>query len=458
MSTYASEKHAKEADMSGPFAIAAVTAVLKDLLNNGLADHDLSGVGNVAVTALPPDRIPVTNADEKSQLNLFLYQTLPNTGWRNVGLPSHSATGERLANPPLALDLRYLITAYGEKEFHAEVLLGYAMQLLHETPVLTRQMINATLKPALPPEVTLPPGLQLLSTSDLADQVELIKITPHYLNAEEMSRLWSAMQAKYRPTAVYHVSVVLIEADKARRAPLPVLKRGEQDRGPSAQANMLPSFPTIDELTLPKHQIQALLGDTVTLDGHDFAGETGDPTDVTVTLRLVTARRQQPTDIAVPAGNRSDRQVTFDVPDTPAALPAGLYALAVVVTPNGKPDEARSSNEVPLLIAPRITSNLAMPIARTGVDANTQLGTATINLTCHPEVLPEQRLSLVLGAKEVPPQLHPVQTNTLVFVARGMAAGEYRVRLRVDGAESLLIDRSDPNDVKFDETQKLVLT
>ena len=52
--------------MSGPFAIAAVTAVLKDLLNNGLVDHDLSSVGNVAVTALPPDRIS-DNADSKPE-------------------------------------------------------------------------------------------------------------------------------------------------------------------------------------------------------------------------------------------------------------------------------------------------------------------------------------------------------------------------------------------------------
>src|SRR5262245_45881617 len=136
--------------MAGPFAIAAVTAVLKDLLNDGMADHDLSSLGNVAVTALPPDRIPVTNADEKSQINLFLFQVAPNLGWRNNGLPSRSTTSERLTNPPLALDLRYLVTAYGKEEFHADALLGYAMQVLHENPVLTRAMINATLKPTLP--------------------------------------------------------------------------------------------------------------------------------------------------------------------------------------------------------------------------------------------------------------------------------------------------------------------
>lgn len=444
--------------MPGPFAIAAVTAVLKDLLNNGMADHDLSSMGNVTVTALPPDRIPTSNAEEKTQLNIFLYQVTPNSGWRNAGLPSRGSAGDRLTNPPLALDLRYLITAYGQEEFHAETLLGYAMQLLHERPVLTRDMIRATLTPALPPEVTLPPNLSMLSTSDLSENLEQITISPHYLNSEEMSRLWSAMQAKYRPTAVYHVSVVLIEADKSGRAPLPVLKRGEDDRGPSAVGDLVPPFPTVEKTIISNNQPRAKLGDAVKLEGHHLAGETANPNDVEVVVRLTNPRLSQPVEIVVPASSRSETQVSFSVPSTPANLVAGLFSLAVLVTPNGKPDERRSSNETVLGVAPEITGGLGVEIARTNVDAGTQLGDATINVNCTPEVRPEQRVALVLGSKEVPASPHPTQTNSLEFVAAAVAAGEYWIRLRVDGVESLLVDRSDPADLKFDETQKLVLT
>jgi uncharacterized protein DUF4255 len=444
--------------MAGPFAIAAVTAVLKDLLNDGIANHDLSPLGNVAVTALPPDRIPVTSADEKSQINLFLYQATPNIGWRNAALPSRSGNGERLTNPPLALDLRYLVTAYGKEEFHADVLLGFAMQVLHENPVLTRDMIEATLKPSLPAGVTLPPGLGMLSTSDLSEQVELVKITPAHLDAEEMSRLWSAMQAKYRPTAVYHISVVLIEADKARKSPLPVLKQGDAGTGPSARADMVPPFPTIESVTLPNNQLQALLGDLVTVAGHHFAGETGKPADVTVFARLVSPRLDVAETIAVPIGDRSATGLAFTVPVTAALLPAGLYALAVGITPTAPPSETQFSDEVPFAIAPQITGGLGTPLARTAVDATTGLGTATISLTAAPEVWPGQRVSLVLGAKEVSADPHPTQTASLTFVAANMAAGSYRVRLRIDGAESLLIDRSVPGDLKFDDTQSLELT
>ena len=69
--------------MSNALGIAAVTAVLRDLLNNGLID---ASVGDVTVSAQAPDRIETDNGD-LTQLNLFLYQVTPNQGWRNVGLP-----------------------------------------------------------------------------------------------------------------------------------------------------------------------------------------------------------------------------------------------------------------------------------------------------------------------------------------------------------------------------------
>src|SRR5215471_6399154 len=99
--------------MSTALAVASVTAVLKDLLNNGMIDHNITAVvgSDVVVSALPPDRIDVIDvnpSDRKSRLNLFLYQVTPNAGWRNVGLPSRNGQGERISNPPLALDLHYL--------------------------------------------------------------------------------------------------------------------------------------------------------------------------------------------------------------------------------------------------------------------------------------------------------------------------------------------------------------
>ena len=444
--------------MSNSFAIAAVTAVLKNLLDNGVMDHDLSAaVGGVKVTAFPPDRVLTDGGREESQLNLYMYHVTPNQGWRNVGLPSYSSNGERVSNPPLALDLHYLLTAYGKEEFHADALLGYGMQLLHETPILTRAAINKTLKPSLPDGITLPQGLALASTADLAEQVEQVKICPQTLSSEEMSKLWMMFQTRYRPTAAYQVTVVLIESDKPAKAPLPVLSRGQEDRGPIALADMMPPFPTIDSLALPNRQVSALMQDQVKISGHHFAGEENDKAKVNVKVRLTNAKWQVTELFDVPEAQRDDKEIAWPIPNAPKKFPPGFYTLSVQVAPKTKPDGMQESNEMSLVIAPKIVSDLSAPITLTAFDVQKQLGTATITLQCTPQVKAEQRVSLVLGSREILAQPHPDTTNAVTFIVKNIAAGKYFVRLRVDGSESLLVDRSDAKLPKFDAAQQITL-
>ena len=45
------------------------------------------------------------------------------------------------------------------------------------------------------------------------------------MSVEEMSKIWTALQSQYRPTAVYKASVVLIESKKSVRPTLPVRAR-----------------------------------------------------------------------------------------------------------------------------------------------------------------------------------------------------------------------------------------
>src|SRR5262245_16908624 len=249
--------------MSTALAIAGVTAVLRDLLNDGLVNHNVSGVvgSTVTVSTLPPDKVVKHNGVEATQLNLFLRQVTPNLGWRNEGLPSRDGTGRaRLSNPPLALNLHYLISAYGAADLHAEILLGHAMQLLHENPVIPRESIRIALQP--PPDAagTLPPWLRALSDSGLQDQIEQLRITPEFLSTEEMSKFWTATLAHYRPSAAYEVSVVLIQEEQPKPSPLPVLVRQLQ-----AQPNLAPSVPTLSAVKPFGKQPVVELGTTVTL-------------------------------------------------------------------------------------------------------------------------------------------------------------------------------------------------
>ncbi len=215
--------------MSNALGIASVTHVLKDLLNDGLINHNVSAaVGSVVtVSSLSPGQVESQQGSANTQLNLFMYRVSYNTGWNNIGYPSRGARGEPISNPPLALNLHYLLTAYGEDELHAEILLGYAMQLLHENPVIDRKLIRNPLSVATltTPGGRLPSNLLALGTSNLAEQIEQIKITPEPLNTEEMSKLWTAFQAKYRPCTAYLATVVLIESDRPAVSPLPVMRR-----------------------------------------------------------------------------------------------------------------------------------------------------------------------------------------------------------------------------------------
>jgi hypothetical protein len=105
--------HARGQAMSSPLAIGAVSAVLRNLLDNGMVEQVALGT-TVNVTATAPDLIHLDAPDEPPQLNIFLYQVTPNAALRNHELPSRSARGERISNPPLALDLHYLVTATAE--------------------------------------------------------------------------------------------------------------------------------------------------------------------------------------------------------------------------------------------------------------------------------------------------------------------------------------------------------
>jgi len=109
--------------MSNALSIVAVTAALRNLLQREIIqDSDLA---DTQVTTLPLDRARGNN--EFNQLNLFLYQTGINAAWRNMPIPTQVKGGES-GFPPLALELNYLITAYGQtnNEIFSHRLLGRA--------------------------------------------------------------------------------------------------------------------------------------------------------------------------------------------------------------------------------------------------------------------------------------------------------------------------------------------
>ncbi|WP_426105217.1 DUF4255 domain-containing protein [Massilia sp. TSP1-1-2] len=238
--------------MSSALGLAATAAVLQQMLQNGLSSlkiGDVLGITTPHVSCMPADRIDLEGA--ASQLNLFLYQQTRNPGWANMDLPSRDSRGERRTNPALALDLHFLVTAYGVSDFHAEVLLGAAMQILHESAVFGRAAIRAALKSG-PAKPNLPVQLEL---AGLADQLEQLRITPLNFGLDDLARIWSAIQLPLRPSAAYQVSVVLIDSARSASTALPVR---------SANIYVAPfNEPRIDRVEAAGQPNGAILPDTV---------------------------------------------------------------------------------------------------------------------------------------------------------------------------------------------------
>ena len=418
--------------MSNALAIAAVTATLRSVLETGVrADPDLN---DTTVTTQPLDRARDSN-NTANQLNLFLYHTLPNAAWTNMDMPRRMMPGET-GIPALAVKLYYLMTAYGRGDdttqpFSHQVL-GQAMSVLHDHALLGAEEIRAATASSLP-------------RTDLDRQIERVRVTLQPLSLEELSKLWTGLQTQYRLSVAYEATVVLIDSTQFTRAPLPVLSRGVR-----SQSSLIPPFPALEEALPQGGQPSARLGETLSLGGHHLDG-----TNVGVVFNhpLWTAPVEVP-----PQPGGTDTRLTVGLPNQPAVWPAGFYTLAVRVQRLNE-SYRRTTNELSFSLAPSMTIAPPAPPA----------GNITFTVTCSPQVGVEQhgtqmrlvqRAALLLGDREIPaePPAAPTSpTGTLTFIAPSVAAGEYFARLRIDGVDSLLVDRSVTPPV-FDQTQKVTVT
>jgi hypothetical protein len=398
--------------MSNVLAIAATTRTLRNLLlaQMPVLDTELS---DLEVTLQPPD--VARKGISKAQLNLFLYQVVANAAWRNLDLPGQVRPGET-APPPLALNLHYVITAWGRGESDIDALshrvLAAAMSALHDRGVLDGNDIR-----------------NALADNDLASQIERVRVTPLPQSVDELSRLWTAFQTNYRTSAVYEAAVVLIDSQAATRAPLPVLRRGAQDRGVIASAS---AAAVLEALDYPRHQSAVRLGEDIVLNGRQLGTQDA-------VARFSSPRLDAPIDIAPLAGEAGSLRVHLadSSEDTTAAArwAPGIYTVALRVQPPGLPPLL--SNELPLALAPRIALGSLAAAA----------GDFVLNLTCTPRIRDGQRVFLLFGDRVlVPASLsNPADTQqptALAFQLTGVAAGTYTVRLRVDGADSIPVDFS----------------
>jgi hypothetical protein len=205
--------------LSNGLAIATVTQALALLIENNLRPEiDMA----VSVETRKPPAEPPTDPT----ITVFCYQVAPNPSMRNTDLPTRGPNGRLWARPTAALDLNYLISAYGEEtELVGQRLIGCVVRTLQEIPVLPAELIEqAAERP-------------FLSGSDLAASEQKVRFTPIQMDVDETSKLWGMLhQTPYSVSVTYQASLVFIDG---REQPDPV--KPVEEVHPTAEPQLAPN-------------------------------------------------------------------------------------------------------------------------------------------------------------------------------------------------------------------------
>jgi hypothetical protein len=396
--------------MSDHLAIMGVSVTLRNLLLDRMVLAD-----KIDVTISAPDAKPPT---PKSRLNLFLYHVTENPYLKNQDIAGQGHPGS-YGHPPLSLILRYLMTAFGTSDsddLFAQQVLGDAMRVLHDFPIVTD---------ALQKERA-PVGDRVLDDT-LSGAFEQVKVALQPASVDDLSKIWTALpEANLRPSVTYEVSVVQIESRRARATALPVLRRGVAVF-PLQRPHIADVFrepPLIEKpAALATKAAIAEAGDTVRLVGFNLRSDA---------MRVLIGGAE-----ATPVTPATSTQIDVTVPNT---LPVGVHAVEVVhdwlLGDPPLPHRGPRSNVVPFLLIPTVTA----------VSPDPSLGIAAgegVTVFVDPPLRATQKAELVIGdfvitATPLPPGT--ASSTQISFVmpsdAAAIPAGDYLMRLRVEGAES----------------------
>ena len=235
------------------------------------------------------------------------------------------------------------------------------------------------------------------------------------MNSEEMSRLWSALQAHYRPTAAFQVSVVLIQPQRPATSPLPVLTRGRfvpatsREEGVFVTPGLVPPYPTLESAA-----------GRCARNAVDAAGSAMRSRCAATTWPARNARLLMRNDrfgveheIAVADGT-DEADFSFDVPVLPAALPVGVYRVELRVL---RPGEAAAAHQQPAAGGAGARDH-HVPADRDGAQRRQSAEPSRIG--CQPEARVGQKVVLLMDTREAPAQPFNANSAATGFRIRAM--------------------------------------
>lgn len=423
--------------MSNYLAIATVTATLQRTLQQTV-QLDVEGA---RVTTTRPEN---SGGSQETGISLYLYHIKRNPALGNADMPPRQRRGEMVKRNQLALDLYYLLSFYGnEVELEPQRLLGSAMRTLEDKSVFSAQMIRDTVSDRT---------FSYLANSDLAEQVEMIRAEFVPISTDELSKVWSVfLQTPYILSVIYKLTVVLIEGEDAGIMSLPVRDRRTTNWQIIKQ-------PTIDLVISATGRYQPILANsTLLIRGRMLANAV---TSIRIGGVELTPQFVQ------------DTEINFNLNSVPnEALRAGVQGVQVIhvqVSQIAASRGTRNSNSPENFYQQRIESNVAAFVLRPRIvevsllnieESDDEPRNATIQVVTDVIIGQMQRVNLILNERTAnepnaylfAAQRLPSETNNLTFRLRDIKAGEYLVRIQVDGAESILQSDNNPLSPTFEQ-------
>jgi hypothetical protein len=428
--------------VSDGLGLAALSAALRFRIDQAIRAYDPAQIGTFDVVTRPPEVLSDGDRPSSTTLTIYPYHLTPATSWRQMREPAYSSKGARKQDPWLALNVHYVLAVYGPDPGH-ELALGVALLAMHETKQLTKAMLEDTAdNGGFTGQSPLPQALR-----DLAAQPAKLEISPVHHPVEDISQVWSMMNAGLRTGMLYQVSTLLMER-KLPRSSAPPVAEGRLDVHQLMVPRVLrlrfsPSAPPAAQWS---DQAVASPGDAIEITGSGLAGE-------------ITLIRLGERDVAVPAADAQSEQVLSAVPANMRPGVTNLQVLHEWNKPEGEIDPpasgtvpAERSNLLPMAIRPVLVSGGEVTLSNRTENDGVVSWTATINFT--PDVGALQQIELHLLARvadgngrfpsfvfegdKPAPGTQDVAVSQRTVTITGVPAGDYLLRVRVDGAESAL--------------------
>lgn len=402
--------------MTNYLAVATVTAALRNIIQTGIKE-DLPGT---TVTSVTPEGL--NNAQKERKINIYLYQVSPIKELQQENsIPNRHRYNGKTNQKSLQLNLYYLITFYGnELELEPQQLLGSTIRTLLDQSILERDAIDDAISRS-----------DFLANSTLVNQVNKLSFAMNSMTPEELTRIWSTLfRSPYSLSIAYVGKAVLIEGGKSGKTALPV-------------RNVLMNASTkqlvIEEIKSSTGKNQPITTKSdLTIIGQNLSAPY---TQVRIGNIKITPQKVDDKKVELNLSQMNKQELK--------KLNPGIQSVQIVHSERKAsvidPIRFIESNAMPLVLCPIVTEeNIKIDNIRPSWN---QSYSAEITIIIEELTVGEdQRVSLLMNEiSDTNPEAYVFsakprksENELLNFLVRDVKAGEYLIRVQINGAESPL--------------------